>query len=184
MLIGATFRDVYNMCHKHVKGSIFGAIWDPKISKNSPLWSFSPKVSLSFTLVLLHMFIASTFRCVENMASGAQFWVTLGPKYVKIPTFGHCLIFSTGFASVLVYMSIWFSFRGVEYRPQRPTFRVILGHEIDHNSGLPSFSKIFSTGFTSFWFYMFIGGTFRCISMMCPKGPISGPRVKVIAVIT
>ena len=117
-------------------------------------------------------------------ASEAQFWVTLGPKYVKIPIFGHCLIISTGFASVLVYMSIWFSFRGVEYRPQRPTFRVILGHEIDHNSGLPSFSKIFSTGFTSFWFYMFIGGTFRCISMMCPKGPISGPRVKVIAVIT
>ena len=28
---------------------------------------------------------------------------------------------------------------------------------------------------------MLIGGTFMCISIMCPKGSISGPRVKVVA---
>ena len=40
-------------------------------------------------------------------------------------------------------------------------------------------SQIFSTGFASFLFYMLIRGTFRCISMMCPLGPISGLLVKV-----
>ena len=41
--------------------------------------------------------------------------------------------------------------------------------------------KIISIGFTSFLFYMLNGGTFMCISMMCPKGSIYGPGVKVAA---
>ena len=39
----------------------------PKISQNWGLWSFSHKLFTGFTWVLLHMLIASTFRCVENM---------------------------------------------------------------------------------------------------------------------
>ena len=30
-------------------------------------------------------------------------------------------------------------------------------------------------------FYMLIVGTFMCISMMCAKGSITGPRVKFVA---
>ena len=87
--------------------------------------------------------------------------------------------FSIVFASFLVYMSIWATWRCVEYRPQRPNFRVILAPEIDHNSGLWSFSQTISAAFTLFLFYMLIRGTFMCISMICPKCSISGPRVKV-----
>ena len=41
-----------------------GPILGPQTSQNSGLWSFSQK---NFTSTLLHMLIASTFRCVENM---------------------------------------------------------------------------------------------------------------------
>ena len=60
-------------------------------------------------------------------------------------------------------------------------FPAILGPEIDYNSGLQSFSQIFSTDFAPFLLYMLIRDTFRCISIMCPKGLFSGPRVKVAA---
>ena len=54
------------------------------------------------------------------------------------------------------------------------------GPQIDHNSGLlQSLTQIFLTDFTAFFFGLLIRGTLKCISMMCPKGPISGPRVKV-----
>ena len=44
-----------------------------------------------------------------------------------------------------------------------------------------SLCQTFSNGFTSFSFYMLIRGTSMCISIMCPKGSISEPRVKVAA---
>ena len=127
--------------------------------------------------VLLHMLIASTFRGVENMGLRGPF---LGTKIGQ--TSHHWSFyqrFSTVFASFLVYMSNWATWRYVEYRPQRPNFRVILGSELDHNSGLQSFSQTISAAFTLFLFYVLIGGTFMCISMICPKCSISGPRVKV-----
>ena len=73
----------------------------------------------------------------------------------------------------LISLGLHINLRCVEYRPQRPNFQVILGPKIDQNSRLQSFSQIFSTGFASFLFCMFIGGTFRCISMMCPKGTVA-----------
>ena len=86
----------------------------------------------------------------------------------------------TGFTSVLLHMLIASTFRGVENIGLRgPISRSFWGPKIDHNSGLQSFSQKFSTGFTSVLFYMLIGSTFRCTTMMCPKGPISAPRVQV-----
>ena len=67
-----------------------------------------------------------------------------------------------------------------EHWPQRPNFRVILGPQIDHNSGhfIKHFPEVsHHSRFTCFK----IGGTSMCISIMCPKGSISGPRVKVAA---
>ena len=80
----------------------FWTILDPTVCKNTGLSSLSQKVFTSFTSVLLHMLIASTFRCVENHGlQRSNFWV---PKQIKIPVFGHFLKkISTGFASVLVY---------------------------------------------------------------------------------
>ena len=45
----------------------FGAILGPQISHISGLWSFSQNVFTGFTSIFLHMVIASTFTCVENM---------------------------------------------------------------------------------------------------------------------
>ena len=63
MLIGATFRHVYNMGHK-CSISILGGF---EVSKNSGVLSLSQNFFTGFTSVLLHMLIASNFRCLENM---------------------------------------------------------------------------------------------------------------------
>ena len=52
----------------------FWAILDPKVSKNYGLWPLSQKVFAGFTLVLLHMLIASTFRPVEYGPQRSNFW--------------------------------------------------------------------------------------------------------------
>ena len=113
-------------------------------------------------------------------ASEAQFLGPFEPQ--NMWWFWSLVIFSKSFLMVSLGLLINLSyFYRREYRPQTPNFLVTLGPEIDHNSSLQSFSQKFSTGFTPFLFYMLIWNTFRCISMMCPKGPISGPRVKVAA---
>ena len=61
-----------------------------------------------------------------------------------------------------------------------PIFRVILRPKIDHISGFQAFSQLFH------WFHIILvlhayWGTVMCISMIYPKGFISGPRVKVAA---
>ena len=53
----------------------------PKMSQNASLWSLSTKAFLGLTSVLLHMFIASTFRGVENMGlRGPMFGPLWTPK--------------------------------------------------------------------------------------------------------
>ena len=157
----------------------FGANLDPKVSKNSGLWSFC----LIFSLVSRQYCFTCSLQVLLEVwriwASEAQL---LGPKIGE--TSHHWSFyqrFSIGFTSFLVYMSIWATLRCVEYQPQRPNFWVILDPEIYHNSGLQPFSQIISAAFALFLFYMLIGGTYRCISMMCPKCPISGTSVKVAA---
>ena len=136
-----------------------------------------------FTTVLLHMLIASTFRCVENMGLICPMFWPLYPqnksKFLSLVIFSH--IFQWFRISLIVNVNLRYFWRYVEYWPQRPNFRVILGPQINHNSGLQSFSQIFSFGFTSFLSYMLIGGTFVCIFNYVPKGSISGPRVKAAA---
>ena len=53
------------------------------------------------------------------------------------------------------------------------------GPKIDNNSGLQGFSQTFSICFASFLTFVFIGASFRYISIMFPKCPISEPIVKV-----
>ena len=104
ILISSTFSGVW---HMGIRGPILGSFWVPKISHNSGLWSFAQKVFTGFTSVLLDMFIASTFRCVENMGFR-------GPQINKISSlWSFSKKNSTGFASVLAYISIWATFRGV-----------------------------------------------------------------------
>ena len=100
------------------------------------------------------------------------------PKEVKIPVFGHFLKIFPLVAHQswctcqfgLLLQVCWIlaqeaQFPGHFGPPNRSWFR--------------SFYQTFSSGFTSFSFYMLIGGTSMCISIMCPKGSISGPGVKV-----
>ena len=88
--------------------------------------------------------------CVWFGSQRSNFWSTLGPNISK----NSCLWsfsqnVSTGFASVLVYMSIWASFRDVLNIGLRgPNFWVILRPKIFRF--LVIFSQIFSTDFTSF----------------------------------
>ena len=97
------------MCTIWASKAQFLAILDPKVSKNSGFWPLSQKVFTGFTSVLLHMLIASNFRCVENMGlEGPIFGSTLGPKMSKDWSLWYfSQKISTGFTSVLVYMSIW-----------------------------------------------------------------------------
>ena len=53
------------------------------------------------------------------------------------------------------------------------------GCQIDLNSG--NFIKYFPIVSNHTRFTCLLGGTSMCISIMCPKGSISGPRVKVAA---
>ena len=117
------------------------------------------------------------FVCVENMGLRGPIFGTLNKSkfrslvifskqfhWFRISLGAHCQL-----ELILEVCRIW---------AQRPNFRVILGPQIDHNSGLQSFHQIFSNGFTSFLFYMLIGGIL-CVFQLC--APISGPRVKVAA---
>ena len=82
----------------------------------------------------------------------------------------------TGFGLV----NLRYVWGGVEYRPQGPNLRVILGPWNRSFRSSVTFSK------SIHWFriisvYMLIGNIFRCVLVKCPKGPISGPRNKVAA---
>ena len=128
---------------------------------------FSQNLFFGFTSVLLHILIASTFRCVENMGLRSPILGSLwSPKLFKIPVFGRFLKkISTGFASVLVYMSIWAIFIGVLNIGHRgPISGSFWTPKYNMIQVFSHFLKIFSAGFTSFLFYMLIGGMFRCIS--------------------
>ena len=85
------------------------AILGPKVSQNSGVWSFLEKFSLvSHQYCFICMLIGSAFRCVKNMGfRGPIFWATLGPQIIKNSVlWSFSQKFSTGFASVFVYMSI------------------------------------------------------------------------------
>ena len=142
-----------------IKGPICLAISGPKVSQNSGLWSFSKK---PFSLDS-HQYCFTctwTLRCVKEVGLRGPLLGDLDPKISK--NFG-LLSFpkknSTGFTSVLVYMSVWATFNCLLNIGLRGLISGQFGPKIDHNSGLHSFSEIFSTGFTS-WFYMH---TFMCI---------------------
>ena len=154
----------------------FGAILVPKVRTISGVWSLSQKVFTGFTTVLLHMLIRSTFRCVVNMHMGLRGPI-LGPLWAPNKSkFRSLVIFSKIFhwlrISLGVHVNLGYFYKCVEYWPQRPNFRVIW---------TPKYNIIqVSNGFT-FSFNMLIGGTSMYISIMRPKGSISGPRVKVAA---
>ena len=61
------FLLVSEICKYVPQMPIFGPFWTPKVSQNSGIWSLYQKVFNGFTSELLHMLIASTFKCVENM---------------------------------------------------------------------------------------------------------------------
>ena len=158
----------------------FWAILGHKVSQNSGVWSLSREFFTGFTSVLLHMPIASAFRCVENIHRAI-----FGPQIIKNPGLWS---FSQNFP--LVSNQSWCScqfellLEVCWILASEAQFSCHFGPKIDHNSCLQSFSKIFPIGFTSLLFYMLSGGTFMCISMVCPKGSISGPRVKVVAALS
>ena len=88
-----------------------GSIWGPKISQNSGLWSFSQKKSLVSHQYCFTCSLQVLLDVWRLWASEVQFW---GPKINKnsgLWSFSQKC--STGFALVLVYMSIWATFRGV-----------------------------------------------------------------------
>ena len=86
---------------------------------------------------------------------------------------------NSGFTSILFYMLIGATLRdlcnmGLKGR--------IFGHQ--SRSKIPFFSHFlnkFPLVSHNSYFICSLGGTFMCISMMCPKAPISGPKVKVAA---
>ena len=78
----------------------FGAILGPLINKNSGLWSLSQKVFTGFTPIFLHMLIASTFKCVDNMGR------IFGPLWTNSSLWSFSQKFSTGFTQVLLCLSI------------------------------------------------------------------------------
>ena len=114
--------------------------------------------------------------CGEYGPQRPNFWSILGPQISQHSgLWSFSKKFPTGCASVLVYMSIWATFRGVlNIGPRDPI-------SWSNRSLFRSFYQTVSNAFTSFSFYMLIGGTSMCISIMCHKGSISGPRVKVAA---
>ena len=137
----------------------FGAILDPKGGKNSGLWSLSQMVLLVSHQYCFTCSLQVLLAVWRIWASEVKFLCHFGaPKWVKILVFGHFLkLFSIGFASVLVYMSIWAIFGGVLNIGLRgPIFP---GHFGPQNK-----TWFRSSGFTSFLFYMLIGGMWRCIS--------------------
>ena len=158
-----------------LKCPFWGHFGPPNKSKFRSLFIFSKRFYWFHISIASH---ASTFRGVEKKGLGGPIFGSLwAPKY---PSF---VIFSKSFhwfrISLGLHVHLRYFYRCVEYRPQGPNFRVILSPKIYHNSGFRSYSQTFSTGFAPFFSYMLIGGTFRCISMVCPRGPISGLRVKV-----
>ena len=103
------------VCGIWASNAQFEAVLGNKISKNSGLRSFSPNVFPGFISVLLNFLIASNFRCVENKNRRGPFYeATL---VTKISQNSGLWQFSkktfTGYTSVLVYLSIWVTFRGV-----------------------------------------------------------------------
>ena len=59
-----TFSGMWNM---GFRAPILAPFFGPQISRNSGLWAFSQIVFTGFTSVLLHMLIASAYRCVQNV---------------------------------------------------------------------------------------------------------------------
>ena len=134
----------------------FMGLFGPKVRQNYGVWSLSKKVFTGFSSVLLHMLIASTFRCVENLGlRGPIVGPLWAPKQVKIPVCGDFLkFFPLVSHQSFLNQSIWTSFKGVlKIGLRGPNSRVT-----DHSSGFQSFSQIFPFGFTSFLFYMLIRG--------------------------
>ena len=114
---------------------------------------------------------------------GRIFGPLWAPKWIKNSSLSPFFQkFYSGFTPVLVYMSIWATFAGVlNIGLRSPISGSFLGPKIEYNSSLQLFSQSYSIDFPSFLFYMLIRVLFMCISMMCPKGSISGPRVKFAA---
>ena len=140
-----TLQVLLEVCGIWASGPNFEAVLDPKTSQNCGLWSFSQKVFNGLTSVLLHMLIARTFRCVEDIGLRGPLLGHFGSQYKS--KFRSLVIFSNIFLWFRIGLGLHVSFgdfyRCVEYRPQRPNFRLILGPKIDHNSGLQSYSQIF-----------------------------------------
>ena len=119
---------------------------------------------------MLYILVASAFRGVANMGLRGPIFVPLKPQ-IGLWSFSQKV--STGFTSILVYMSILGTLKSVEYWPQMPNSRVILGPEIDYNSGLHSFSQKFSTGFTQFT-NMLIGVLLGAFQLSASKALLLG----------
>ena len=165
VLIGTTFRNVYNMC---LRGPILGPVWSPK------------EVKILIFGYWFHISIASHAhckyfkRCVESEAQiFLPFWAS---KWIKInfffkyfvkkfplDSYQSCFICSL---ELLSQMCIIWAF----------DFGPLWAQKVSENSGLWSFSQKVFTGFTSVLLYMLIASTFRCVENMGLRGPILGPH--------
>ena len=91
----------------------------------SSVWSLSQKVFTGFTTLLLHVFIASAFRCVENMGLRGPIF---GPLWAQNKQkFRSLIIFSKIFhwfrISLGIHVNLSYFYRCVDYWPQRPISR-------------------------------------------------------------
>ena len=162
MLIGATFRDVYNM-------GLRGPIGDPKGNRNSSIWSLSQKVFTGFTSVLLHMLIASI------LLDGCGIWASeaqilgLEMNQNSVVVFFFFLLFcekvSIGFTSILLDMFIGAIFKDVYNMGLKGP---------SENSGLWSLSQKVFNGFTSVLLHVVSASNVRCLENMGLRGPIFG----------
>ena len=116
--------------------------------------------------------------CVEYGPQRPNLGAIKGPKVSKSSgLWSFSQTFSTAFASVLVYISTWETFKGVlniGLRLRGPISRSFWAPKQDMIQVFQSFSQILSTGFTSFLLNLLIGGMFRCISR-CILGRELGP---------
>ena len=112
---------LWEVCRICASEAQFGGHFGPE---NSDLLPFTKGKIAGLVLVLLHMLIASTFRCGGIWASETQFCCHFGPPIrSKLRSLFIFRNGPTGFGLInLIY--VW---RCLEYRPQWPNLRVILG---------------------------------------------------------
>ena len=185
ILIGTIFRNVYNMCHR---GPFCGRFWALKGVKILVFGHFLKKFSLVSNQYCFTWSLQVLWEVCGMWASEAQiFWAILGLEMNQNLGLLFCYFFSlwlslmfskvsSGFTSILLYMSIRTTFRDVYNMGFKGTvFVAILDPKVSKNAGLWSLSQKVFTGFTSALLHVLIASTFRRVENIGPGGPVLGP---------